>query len=112
MTVRRDPRAERQARLISDGERRRFGLTAAQTPPARLRRDPRALRRAATSIAGARPRIDWQAGRTGAAMGFGAVEFAKHAASQHEIRIIADPASSCWRYPIIPAARCPITTVN
>jgi electron transfer flavoprotein beta subunit len=92
MTVRRDPRAERQARLIADGERRRFGLTAAHMPSSRPRRDPRALRRAATATAGVRPRIDWQAGRTGAAMGFGGVEIAKPAASQPEIRIIDDPA--------------------
>jgi electron transfer flavoprotein alpha subunit len=90
MRARRDPRADRQARLISQGERRRFGLAPApRVPSARPRRDPRALRQAVTHMAGSRPRIDWHGGRMGA---IGRVEADARPLSKPEIRVIADPA--------------------
>jgi electron transfer flavoprotein alpha subunit len=90
MKARRDPRAERQARLISQGERRRFGLAPApRVPSARPRRNPRALRQAVTHMAGARPRIDWHGSRMG---GIGRVEADTRPHSKPEIRVIADPA--------------------
>ncbi|WP_088348903.1 MULTISPECIES: electron transfer flavoprotein subunit alpha/FixB family protein [Rhodomicrobium] len=85
---RRDPRAERQARLIAGGERKRFALGAVPQPAGRPRRDPRSLRRAATVPGGVRPRIDWHGGaRMAARPGPDA-----RPQSQPEIRITADPA--------------------
>jgi electron transfer flavoprotein alpha subunit len=90
MKARRDPRADRQARLISQGERRRFGLAPApRAPSARPRRDPRALRQAVTHMAGARPRIDWHGGRIGA---IGKVQTDTRPLTAPEIRVIDDPA--------------------
>jgi electron transfer flavoprotein alpha subunit len=88
MRARRDPRAERLARLMPGGERPRYGLTPTAPPSSRPRRDPRALRRAAMVITGARPRIDWQARGASVAASLG------HAptAAEPQIRIIAEPA--------------------
>jgi electron transfer flavoprotein alpha subunit len=92
MRTRRDPRVERQARLITGGERRRYGLAPITQPSARPRRDQRALRRAAMIIAGIRPRIDWHAGRTGMAIAAGRVTVAERPASEPEMRVVAEPA--------------------
>ena len=95
MRPRRDPRAERGARLLpGGGERLRYALEPAPVPQAlsaKPRRNPRAERRAATSMAGARPRIDWHAVQTGAAFA-GRAEAAEQATAGPQIRVIADPA--------------------
>ena len=91
MRTRRDPRAEREARLVPGGQRRRFALVAlASVPSGRPRPDPRARRIAATGWAPLRPRIDWYAGLS-APVASGARQDA-HAAAAREIRIIAEPA--------------------
>ena len=94
MRERRDPRAERLARLISGTERPRFVLsTAPRTSPTRPRRDPRALRRAAMIVSGVRPRIDWHWARTGAvAGGIPRRMRAESPTPEPEVRIIPDPA--------------------
>ena len=91
MRTRRDPRAERHARLVPDAQRRRFTLVALPSPPSgRPRRDPRAHRIAATGWAPLRPRIDWYAG-----LSVPAAKPAQQdilAAAAPRIRIIAEPA--------------------
>jgi electron transfer flavoprotein alpha subunit len=94
MRARRDPRAERQARLVPAADRPRFALAPAHlAPPSpRPRRDPRALRRSATVIGAARLRIDWRAGRMGGAASAGRIEPAAGALPEAGCRVIADPA--------------------
>jgi electron transfer flavoprotein alpha subunit len=99
MRTRRDPRVERQARLITGGDRRRYGLAPITQPSARPRRDPRALRRAAMIIAGIRPRIDWHAGRTGMAIAAGRATVAERPASEPVIRVVAEPAFLVFAVP-------------
>ncbi len=89
MRTRRDPRREREARLVPDAQRRRFTLVALPSPPSgRPRRDPRARRIAATGWAPLRPRIDWYA-RLPAREAKPAGQDIQTAPA---IRIIADPA--------------------
>ena len=91
MRTRRDPRTEREARLVPDAQRRRFTLIAAPfAPTGRPRRDPRARRIAATIWAPLRPRIDWNAGQSAPAASGARPDV--HAAAAPEIRIIAEPA--------------------
>jgi electron transfer flavoprotein alpha subunit len=91
MTARRDPRAERGARLVSGKGRPRFTLRPV-APPGQLRCDPRARRRAATIIDDLRPRIDWSASRDHASSRVAGREHLREVAAEAEIRIIADPA--------------------
>ena len=89
--MRRDPRAEREARLVPDAQRRRFALVALPSPPSgRPRRDPRDRRIAATGWAPLRPRIDWYGGLPTQASNPAQRDIEASAAPA--IRIIAEPA--------------------
>jgi electron transfer flavoprotein alpha subunit len=91
MRGRRDPRTERDARLVSGTGRPRFTLRPI-APPGRLRRDPRARRKAAIIIDDLRPRIDWSASRGHASTRVVGPEQLAEVAAEVETRIIADPA--------------------
>jgi electron transfer flavoprotein alpha subunit len=92
MRPRRDPRAERIARLVPGGERRRFALAPIQAEPSgRPRRDPRARRLAATVAVAPRPRIDWQSTVRPQTVPSARTD-GPAASSRPEIHVIADPA--------------------
>ncbi len=89
MRERRDPRAERAAKLLPAKARPRYGLTAAR-PEGRPRRNPRAERKAATVAESPRLRI---ARKGGGLPGTGARHVEDLAIKvAPEPRIIADPA--------------------
>jgi electron transfer flavoprotein alpha subunit len=104
MRQRRDPRGERQARLIAGTTRPRFVLAPVtpQISPARRRRDPRTKRRAATVVAGIRPRIDWRSGLAGAATAIPHGKPSESANIEPQVRIIADPAFLVLVVPDLP----------
>ena len=91
MTTRRDPRAERDARLVSGSLRPRFTLRPI-APSGRPRRDPRGRRKGATIIGDLRLRIDWRASGARPSSSVAARERLADAATEPEIRTIADPA--------------------
>ena len=96
MRTRRDPRAERSARLIPGTVRPRYGVSIVQPnmgtatgPTGRPRRDPRAIRAAAVVRTGARTRLDWT-NRGHAPLIAGAAHTV--AAATPAVRIIDEPA--------------------
>lgn len=91
MRARRDPRAEREARLVPGTQRPRFTLRPI-VPSGRSRRDPRARRKAATLIDDLRPRIDWSASRGHASSRVAGRERLAEGIPEAETCIIADPA--------------------
>ena len=92
MSVRRDPRAERQARRVAGGERPRFVLAPASQPATGRRAVTQGRSAAQRRLSPAlRPRIDWQAGRAGTAKSALRADAAQ-ATPQSQIRVIADPA--------------------
>ena len=88
MRMRRDPRAEREARRQPGGARPRFSLGPVRPEAGRMRRDPRVLRQAATVSSAPRLRIAWKGG---IAPYVGSAAIAERAPAE-AVRIVSDPA--------------------
>ena len=92
MRVRRDPRAERAARLVLDGTRPRYAIAAAMREGKRPRRDPRAEHAAFLVPGTARRRLDRTRRPGEAELAIVSAVPATGIERAPEIRIVADPA--------------------